>query len=56
MKNLIVFTRKRGGKSTADKLAAEIIDSFNEQGGAYKRKVDMHRLAEAHRAFDHFRF
>ena len=38
MKNLILFARKRGGKSMADKLAAEIIDAFNEQGGAYKRK------------------
>ena len=38
MKNLILFARKRGGKSMADKLAAEIMDAFNEQGGAYKRK------------------
>ena len=37
MKNLILFARKRGGKSMADKLAAEIIDAFNEQGGAFKR-------------------
>lgn len=56
MKNLILFARKRGGKSMADKLAAEIIDAFNEQGGAYKRKEDMHRMAEANRAFAHFRF
>ena len=47
---------KRGGKSMADKLAAEIMDAFNEQGGAYKRKEDMHRMAEANRAFAHFRF
>ena len=40
----------------ADKLAAEIIDAFNEQGGAFKRKEDMHRMAEANRAFAHFRF
>ena len=46
MKNLILFARKRGGKSMADKLAAEIIDAFNEQGGAYKRKEDMHRVNE----------
>ena len=50
MKNLIIFARKRGGKSMADKLAAEIMDAFNEQGGAYKRKEDMHRMAEANRA------
>ena len=56
MKNLILFARKRGGKSMADKLAAEIIDVFNEQGGAFKRKEDMHRMAEANRAFAHFRF
>ena len=46
MKNLILFARKRGGKSMADKLAAEIMDAFNEQGGAYKRKEDMHRMAK----------
>ncbi len=55
MKNLILFARKRGGKTMADKLAAEIMDAFNEQGGAFKRKEDMHRMAEANRAFAHFR-
>ena len=56
MKNLIIFARKRGGKTMADKLAAEIVDAFNDQGGAFKRKEDMHRMAEANRAFAHFRF
>ena len=56
MKNLIAFARKRGGKTMADKLAAEIMDAYNNQGGAYKRKEDMHRMAEANRAFAHFRF
>ena len=56
MKNMILFARKRGGKTMADKLAAEIMDAYNEQGGAYKRKEDMHRMAEANRAFAHFRF
>ena len=56
MKNLIIYARKRGGKTMADKLAAEIVDAFNDQGGAYKRKEDMHRMAEANRAFAHFRF
>ncbi|MBP3786003.1 MAG: 30S ribosomal protein S7 [Bacteroidaceae bacterium] len=56
MKNLINFARKRGGKTMADKLASEIMDAFNEQGGAFKRKEDMHRMAEANRAFAHFRF
>ena len=56
MKNLIIFARKRGGKTMADKLAAEIMDAYNEQGGAFKRKEDMHRMAEANRALAHFRF
>ena len=56
MKNMISFARKRGGKSMAEKLAAEIMDAYNNQGGAYKRKEDMHRMAEANRAFAHFRF
>ena len=56
MKNLILYARKRGGRSMADKLAAEIVDAFNNQGGAFKRKEDMHRMAEANRAFAHFRF
>ena len=56
MKNLINYARKRGGKTMADKLAAEIMDAYNEQGGAFKRKEDMHRMAEANRAFAHFRF
>lgn len=56
MKNLIAFARKRGGKTMADKLAAEIMDAYNNQGGAYKRKEDMHRMAEANRAFAHFSF
>ena len=56
MKNMISFARKRGGHSMAEKLAAEIQDALNNQGGAFKRKEDMHRMAEANRAFAHFRF
>ena len=56
MKNMIGYARKRGGKTMADKLAAEIMDAYNEQGGAFKRKEDMHRMAEANRVFAHFRF
>lgn len=56
MKNLITFARRRGGKTMADKLSAEIVDAYNQQGGAFKRKEDMHRMAEANRAFAHFRF
>ena len=56
MKNMILYARKRGGKTMADKPSAEILDAFNNQGGAFKRKEDMHRMAEANRAFAHFRF
>jgi small subunit ribosomal protein S7 len=56
MKNLIGYARKRGGRSMAEKLAAEIVDAYNSQGGAFKRKEDIHRMAEANRAFAHFRF
>jgi small subunit ribosomal protein S7 len=56
MKNLILYARKRGGKTMAEKLASEIMDAYNEQGGSFKRKEDMHRMAEANRAFAHFRF
>jgi small subunit ribosomal protein S7 len=56
MKNMIQFARKRAGKTMADKLAAEIVAAYNEEGGAYKRKEDMHRMAEANKAFAHFRF
>ena len=56
MKNLIAFARKRGGRSMAEKLAAEIVDAYNNPGGAFKRKEDMHRMAEAHRAFAYFKF
>ena len=56
MKNMIVFARKRSGHSMAEKLAAEIMAAYNNEGGAFKRKEDMHRMAEANKAFAHFRF
>ena len=56
MKNLILFARTRGGNSMSEKLAAEIIAAYNEEGGAFKRKEDTHRMAEANKAFAHFRF
>ena len=56
MKNLINFARKRHEKSMAAKLAAEIIAAKNEEGAAFKRKEDTHRMAEANKAFSHFRF
>ncbi len=56
MHNLILFASKRSGHSMAEKLAAETMAAFNEEGGAYKKKEDTHRMAEANRAFAHFRF
>ena len=45
MKNLILFARKRSGHSMAEKLCAEIVAAYNNEGGAFKRKEDMHRMA-----------
>lgn len=56
MKNLILFARKRSGRSMAEKLCAEILAAYNNEGGAFKRKEDMHKMAEANKAFAHFRF
>ena len=56
MKNMIMFARKRPGKSMAEKLAGETIAAYNNEGGAYKKKEDTHRMAEANKAFAHFRF
>ncbi len=56
MKNLILYARKRSGKGMSEKLAAEIMAAYNEEGAAFKRKEDMHKMAEANKAFAHFRF
>ena len=56
MKNLIGFARKRHEKSMALKLANEIMAAYREEGAAFKRKEDTHRMAEANKAFSHFRF
>ncbi|MEG1555584.1 MAG: 30S ribosomal protein S7 [Bacteroidales bacterium] len=56
MKNLINFARKRHEKTMASKLAAEIMAAYKEEGSAFKRKEDTHRMAEANKAFSHFRF
>ena len=56
MKNMILFARKRPGKSMAEKLAAETVAAYNNEGGAFKKKEDTHRMAEANKAFAHFRF
>ncbi len=56
MKNMIKYARARRGKTMAEKLAAEIMDAYKEEGGAFKRKEETHRMAEANKAFAHFRF
>ena len=56
MRNLIIFSKKRSGHSMAEKLAAETLAAYNEEGGAFKKKEDTHRMAEANSAFAHFRF
>ncbi len=56
IKWLISFARKRNEKSMAQKLAAEILAAEKEEGAAVKKKVDTHKMAEANKAFSHFRF
>ncbi len=56
IKNMIAFARKRNGRSMGEKLAAEIMAAYNDEGGAFKKKEDTHRMAEANKAFAHFRF
>ncbi|MGC6428317.1 MAG: 30S ribosomal protein S7 [Flavobacteriales bacterium] len=56
MKWMIGFARKRNDKSMSHKLAAEIVAAYKEEGAAYKKKMDTHRMAEANKAFSHFRF
>ena len=56
MKWLISYARNRNEKSMAQKLAAEIIAAEKEEGAAVKKRVDTHKMAEANKAFSHFRF
>ena len=56
MKNLIGFSRKRHEKTMGQKLSGEIFAAYKEEGAAYKKKEDTHRMAEANKAFSHFRF
>ena len=51
---MISFARKRSGKSMAEKLSNEIIAGFNEEGGAYKKKTEVHKMAESNKAFAHY--
>ncbi|MBD5390039.1 MAG: 30S ribosomal protein S7 [Bacteroidales bacterium] len=56
MKMLINYARKRSEKSMSLKLAGEIMSAYKEEGAAFKRKEEIHRMAEANKAFSHFKF
>jgi small subunit ribosomal protein S7 len=56
MRWLIAHARKRAGKSMRDKLANELIEAAHARGGAVKKREDVHRMAEANRAFAHYRW
>ncbi len=53
---VISFAQSRSGKSMSEKLAAELLDAYNERGAAVKKKDDTHRMAEANKAFAHYRW
>ena len=53
---LVIYARKRHEKTMAEKLAGEIIDAVNGNGGAFKKKEDTHRMAEANKAFAHYKW
>jgi len=53
---LVTFSRQRREKQSFEKLAGEILDATNQQGGAFKRKDDMYRMAQANKAFAHYRW
>ena len=56
MKNLIGYARKRHERSMGEKLAGEIMQAYKEEGAAFKKKEEIHRMADANKAFSHFRF
>ena len=53
---IVLNTRKRSEREMSKKLAAELMDAYNNTGGSVKKKEEMHRMAEANKAFAHFRF
>ena len=53
---LVMFSRKRSERTMAQKLANELMDAYNNAGGAFKKKEDTHKMAEANKAFAHYRF
>lgn len=56
IKWMILYARKRNEKSMAQKLAGEIVAASKEEGAAFKKKEDVHKMAEANKAYSHFRF
>jgi small subunit ribosomal protein S7 len=56
MRWIKAYSSNRGGKTMADKLASELIDASNNQGNAVKKKEEIHKMADANKAFSHFRF
>lgn len=53
---LVDFSKKRSGKAMADKLAAELMDAYNDRGGSVKKREDTHKMADANKAFAHYRW
>lgn len=53
---IVNFARERGGKSFQEKLVGELLDAFNEKGGAMKKRETVHKMAESNRAFAHYRW
>lgn len=53
---IVAASRKRGEKTMKERLSAELVDAYNSTGGAFKKKEDVHRMAEANKAFAHFRY
>ena len=53
---IVMFSRKRGEKTMAERVAAELMDAYNNTGAAVRRKEEMHRMAEANKAFAHYRW
>ena len=56
LRYIVTYSRKRHEKTMSEKLAAEIIDAINLTGGAYKKKEEMHKMAEANKAFAHYKW
>lgn len=53
---LVLYARKRGEKTMKERLAGELMDAYNSAGGAFKKKEDTHRMAEANKAYAHYRY